>query len=103
LLEVGACLLAISFLLLAISALNDLHELPLHLLHRSSESGQLTRDGRYILSSCHADRILGPTRFDLRAPLRVRGVARVQLHADLMMLARLAQALARARHVPLAA
>jgi hypothetical protein len=37
------------------------------------------------------------------APLRVRGLARVQLHADLVMLARLSQALARARAVPLAA
>lgn len=37
------------------------------------------------------------------APLRIRGLARVQLHADLVMLARLAQALARTRAVPLAA
>ncbi len=39
------------------------------------------------------------------APLRVRGLERVQLHADLTMLARLAQALSRARvqAVPLAA
>ena len=37
------------------------------------------------------------------APLRVRGLAKVQLHADLTMLARLSQALARARVVPLAA
>jgi transposase len=39
------------------------------------------------------------------APLRVRGLERVQLHADLVMLGRLAQALARAREqaVPLAA
>ena len=37
------------------------------------------------------------------APLRVRGLARVQLHADLTMLARLSQALARARAVPFAA
>ena len=36
-------------------------------------------------------------------PIRVRGIARVALHADLVMLARLAQALARARAVPLAA
>jgi hypothetical protein len=36
-------------------------------------------------------------------PLRVRGLERVQLHADLVMLARLSQALARARAVPLAA
>ena len=37
------------------------------------------------------------------APLRVRGLARVQLHADLTMLARLAQALSRAREVVFAA
>jgi hypothetical protein len=36
-------------------------------------------------------------------PLRVRGLARVQLHADLTCLAMLASALARARAVPLAA
>jgi hypothetical protein len=36
-------------------------------------------------------------------PLRVRGLQRVALHADLVMLARLASALARARAVPLAA
>jgi len=37
------------------------------------------------------------------APLRVRGIERVALHADLVMLARLSQALARARAVALAA
>jgi class 3 adenylate cyclase len=37
------------------------------------------------------------------APLRTRGRERVALHADLVMLARLSQALARARAVPLAA
>jgi transposase, IS5 family len=37
------------------------------------------------------------------APLRVRGLERVQLHADLCILATLASALARARAVPLAA
>ena len=39
------------------------------------------------------------------APLRVRGIARVQLHVDLVMLARLSLALSRAREhaVPLAA
>ena len=36
-------------------------------------------------------------------PLRTRGLARVRLHADLMMIARLGQALARVRAVPLAA
>ena len=35
-------------------------------------------------------------------PLRVRGMERVQLHADLTILAKLACALARARVVPLA-
>ena len=37
------------------------------------------------------------------AVLRVRGIERVRLHADLTMLARLSQALARARALPLAA
>ncbi|HEX6700318.1 MAG TPA: hypothetical protein VF101_06255 [Gaiellaceae bacterium] len=37
------------------------------------------------------------------APLRGRGLARVALHANLTMLARLAQALGRARAVPLVA
>lgn len=36
-------------------------------------------------------------------PLRVRGLERVALHADLTMLARLSLALARARAIPLAA
>jgi transposase len=36
------------------------------------------------------------------APLRVRGFEGVQLHADLVMLAWLSQALSRARAVPLA-
>ncbi len=37
------------------------------------------------------------------APLRVRGIEKVALHADLCILATLVQALARARAVPLAA
>ena len=37
------------------------------------------------------------------APLRVRGLERVQLHADLTILAKLARALARARLVAIAA
>jgi hypothetical protein len=37
------------------------------------------------------------------APLRVRGLDRVRLHADLTILAKLASALARARTLPLAA
>jgi hypothetical protein len=36
-------------------------------------------------------------------PLRIRGLERVRLHADLTILAKLACALARARAVPLAA
>jgi hypothetical protein len=36
-------------------------------------------------------------------PLRLRGIERVQLHADLTILAKLACALSRARAVPLAA
>jgi transposase len=36
-------------------------------------------------------------------PLRVRGIERVALHADLTMLARLSLALAKARAIPLAA
>jgi hypothetical protein len=36
-------------------------------------------------------------------PLRIRGIARVALRADLIVLARLSVALARARAVPLAA
>jgi transposase len=36
-------------------------------------------------------------------PLRTRGIERVRLHADLVMLSRLAQALVRARAVTLAA
>jgi hypothetical protein len=37
------------------------------------------------------------------APLRVRGLERVQLHADLTMLACLGQALSQGRAIPLAA
>jgi hypothetical protein len=37
------------------------------------------------------------------SPLRVRGIERVRLHADLTILAKLSCALARARAVPLAA
>jgi hypothetical protein len=36
-------------------------------------------------------------------PLRVRGIDRVKLHADLTILAKLACSLARARAVPIAA
>jgi len=37
------------------------------------------------------------------APLRVRGIEHVRLHADLTILARFARALSRARAIPLAA
>jgi hypothetical protein len=37
------------------------------------------------------------------APLRVRGIDRIQLHTDLTILAKLSCALARTRAVPLAA
>jgi hypothetical protein len=37
------------------------------------------------------------------SPLRVRGIERVRLHADLTILAKLSCALARARALPLAA
>lgn len=37
------------------------------------------------------------------APLRTRGIARVRIHTDLTMLARLGQALTRARRLALAA
>ena len=40
---------------------------------------------------------------DALTPLRARGLARIQLHADLVMLARLTLALSRARAIPLAA
>jgi hypothetical protein len=50
------------------------------------------------------ERELGRLKHDYGlAPLRVRSLARVQLHADLTMLGRLGQALSRARAVPLAA
>jgi hypothetical protein len=42
-------------------------------------------------------------RLKLRLPLRVRGIEKVRLHADLTILAELACALARARALPLAA
>jgi len=51
-----------------------------------------------------AEREFGRLKHDYGlAPLRVRGLARVRLHADLVMLARLSLALGRARAIPLAA
>ena len=50
------------------------------------------------------EREFGPLKHELRTrPPSVRGVAKVQIHTDLTMLARLSQAVARARAVPLAA
>jgi hypothetical protein len=51
-----------------------------------------------------AEREFGRLKMDYGlTPIRVRGIERVALHADLVMLARLSQALAGARAVPLAA
>jgi hypothetical protein len=61
------------------------------------------RRGRHVLPEC-AERESGRLKNEYGlAPLRVRGLERVALHADLVMLARLSQALSRARAVPLAA
>ena len=49
---------------------------------------------------CHPSRLKNEWAL---LPLRVRGLDRVQLHADLTILAKLSWALARARAVPLAA
>jgi Transposase DDE domain len=49
------------------------------------------------------ERLFGSLKHNYGLVVRVRGLRKVQLHADLVMLARLSQALARARAVPLAA
>ena len=50
------------------------------------------------------EREFGPLKHDgALAPLRVRGIDRIRLHADLTVLTKLARALVRARAVPLAA
>ena len=53
-------MLAVSALLLAVSALANGRELARHLLDGPSERCQLAGDRRYVLSGCHveADRIL---------------------------------------------
>jgi hypothetical protein len=58
-----------------------------------------------LISELDALRWTGRKGYGVRAltPLRVRGLERVALHADLCILATLASALARARAVPLAA
>ena len=60
---------------------------------------------RSLYRACAAvEREFGRLKHDYGlAPLRVRGIERAQLHADLVMLARLAATLAGARAVPLAA
>jgi hypothetical protein len=49
------------------------------------------------------EREFGRLKHQFGFVLRTRGLREAQLHADLVMLARLAQALSRARAVPLAA
>jgi len=64
------------------------------------------RFGSLYAGRAAVEREFGRLKLDFGlAPLRVRGQERVALHTDLVMLARLAQALARARAraVPLAA
>jgi hypothetical protein len=53
LLGIRAVLLVVSALLLAVSALANLFDLPRHPLHGPSEIGQLTSDARYVLFGCH--------------------------------------------------
>ncbi len=78
----------------------------MRLPHVRRPVGALERDGRLErtlplpLTLCQG--VFAKNEYGL-APLRVRGLERVQLHADLVMLARLSQALSRARAVPLAA
>ncbi len=63
-----------------------------------SASGGLYRGGAAV------EREFGRLKHDYGlAPLRVRGLERVRLHADLVMLGRLGQALLRARAIPPAA
>jgi DNA-binding transcriptional LysR family regulator len=72
-------------------------ELGESLFHRDPRSVSLTEAGEALLPH-------GRLKHEWALlPLRVRGIERVRLHADLTILARLACALARARAVPLAA
>jgi hypothetical protein len=62
------------------------------------------RFGTLYAGRAAVEREFGRLKMDYAlTPLRTRGIERVALHADLTMLARLSQALARARAVPLAA
>jgi len=70
----------------------------------SGESSVLAEPPGFSRGRVAVEREFGRLKHDYGlAPLRGRGVERVQLHADLVMLGRLAQALTRARAVPLAA
>jgi hypothetical protein len=53
LLDIRTLLLAVSALLLVVSALANLFDLARHPLHGPSEIGQLTSDARYVLFGCH--------------------------------------------------
>jgi hypothetical protein len=62
------------------------------------------RWGKLYADRSAVERALGRAKHEWALlPLRVRGIERVKLQADLTMLAQLACALARARAVPLAA
>ena len=65
---------------------------------------ETSRWGKLYAGRSAVEREFGRLKHDYGlAFLRVRGIERVRLHADLIMLARLASALTRARAVPLAA
>lgn len=60
LLHLGALLLAVSTLLLAVGASLQRFELGRHLLHGVSQFGQLSGDARYVIGSCDSAAILRP-------------------------------------------
>ena len=70
-----------------------------HLLHIGSDEWKHLYRGRSAV-----EREFGRLKNEYAlAPLRTRGLARVRLHADLVMLGRLGQVLVRARAIPVAA
>ena len=72
---------------------------PPHLIPRDSDRWRKLYRGRAAV-----EREFGRLKHEWSLlPIRVRGIERVRLHADLTILARLACALAKARAVPLAA
>jgi hypothetical protein len=73
--------------------------------HRESSIPRKSNEWRSLYRRRSAvEREFGRLKHSYRlALLRVRGIERVRLHADLTMLARLSLALAQARAVPLAA